>query len=60
MSTADYFIKKGKKEGREEGKEEKSIEFVRNLLLTNKFSIAEIAGLANVTEAFVIKVKGMM
>ena len=61
MSTLDYFIEKGIEKGVEKGRQEmaekKNYEFVCNLLATNKFTIAEIASLASVTEAFVIKVK---
>lgn len=52
MSTLDIFIEKGRKEGKEEGK----AEIVKNLLLTNKFTITEIANFANVAETFVQKV----
>lgn len=76
MSTLNYLKEEGRKigivEGREKGREEgrekgivegaerKSAEFVKNLLLAEKFSVAEIASLANVTEAFVLQVKAMM
>lgn len=72
MSTADYFIEKGKKEGKEEGKEEgikigrvqgeerRSRLSVQKMLSANKLSIAEIADYANVTEAFVLQVKEQM
>jgi predicted transposase/invertase (TIGR01784 family) len=48
---------KGIEKGKEEGEKKKSYEVVKNLLAANKFTIAEIASLANVTEAFVKKVK---
>jgi flagellar biosynthesis/type III secretory pathway protein FliH len=50
-------IEKGKIEGKIEGEEKKSYEVVKNLLTANQFTIAEIANFANVTEAFVKKVK---
>lgn len=61
MDSIASFIKKendvlymlGEKEGMEKGKEI----FVKNLLLNTKFTIAKIAALSNVTEAFVKKVK---
>jgi metal-dependent amidase/aminoacylase/carboxypeptidase family protein len=43
--------------GELKGEEKKSYEVVKNLLAANKFTIAEIAIFANVTEAFVKKVK---
>jgi predicted transposase YdaD len=61
MSTAEIFIEKGRREGiekgREEGIEKKGHEVVKNLLIAGKFTIAEIANFANVTEDFVRKVK---
>ena len=41
----------------EKGKYEKSVEIVKNLLATGKFTITEIAKYAGVTEDFVRKVK---
>src|SRR5258706_4781240 len=49
----DIFYMLGEKEGMEKGKET----FVKNLLLNTDFTAAKIAGLSNVTEAFVEKVK---
>jgi predicted transposase/invertase (TIGR01784 family) len=49
--------KKGIEEGREEGREEGKAEVVRNLLFVGKFSNEEVANFANVSEAFVRKVK---
>ena len=43
--------------GELKGEEKKSHEVVKNLLLNTDFTIAKIASLANVTEAFVKKVK---
>ncbi|MEP7109916.1 MAG: hypothetical protein ABI760_18110 [Ferruginibacter sp.] len=43
--------------GIEIGMEKKSYEVVKNLLAANNFTITEIANLANVTEAFVKKVR---
>ena len=51
--TIEYDIELARKEGMEKGKSE----VVRNLHSGDKFSIAEIANLANVTEVFVSKVK---
>lgn|GEM_PF-6647809 len=50
-------IKKGKKEGKKEGIEETKLLFVKNLLSNTNFSVPKIAALADVTEAFVQKVK---
>ena len=50
-------MEKGIKRGMEKGMEKKTYEFVRNLLIAKKFSIAEIANLVGVTEAFVNNVK---
>ncbi len=47
----------GREKGREEGREEGKAEVVRNLLSVGKFSIEEVANFANVSEAFVRKVK---
>ncbi|MDX3916922.1 MAG: hypothetical protein QHC79_25495 [Pseudosphingobacterium sp.] len=47
----------GREEGKIEGKIEGKQEVVSNLLLATKFSISEIANLANVEESFVRKVK---
>ena len=49
MSTLAIYIEKGRKEGIKKGKEQ----VVKHVLATGKFSIAEIAGFAGVTEAFV-------
>ena len=45
------------KEGMELGMEEAKYQVVRKLLLTDRFTIAEVANFATVTEAFVSKVK---
>jgi flagellar biosynthesis/type III secretory pathway protein FliH len=47
----------GLEKGKTEGEEKKSYEVVKNMLAANKFTIAEIANFANVTESFVRKVK---
>jgi predicted transposase/invertase (TIGR01784 family) len=60
MSTLDIFIEKGRKEGFEKGEEKKSYEVVKNLLSANKFTVPEIANFANVSEAFVLKVREEM
>ena len=49
----DILYRLGEKEGMEKGKET----FVKNLLLNTNFTIAKIASLSNVREAFVKKVK---
>jgi hypothetical protein len=53
MNTLDIFIEKGRKEG----EEKKSYEFVKKLLLADRFTVAEIANFASVTEDYVQKVK---
>ena len=50
-------IEEGIEKGIEKGSEEKSFEFVKNLLASNKFSIPEIANFADVSESFVRRVK---
>jgi predicted transposase/invertase (TIGR01784 family) len=50
-------LEEGRQEGLEEGRQEGKTEVVMNLLATSRFSIAEIANFANVTESFVRKVK---
>jgi predicted transposase/invertase (TIGR01784 family) len=50
-------LEKGMEKGLEKGMEKKNYEFVRNLLLSDEFSVAKIASFANVSEAFVRKVK---
>jgi predicted transposase/invertase (TIGR01784 family) len=50
-------IEKGIKKGIEKGIEKGKEAFVKNLLLNTDFTIAKIASLSNVTEAFVKKVK---
>ena len=62
--TIEYDLQLARKEGiekgMEKGMEKGKSEVVRNLLSADKFSIAEIANFANVTEAFVSKVKREM
>ena len=57
----DIFYRRGEKKGMEKGiekgVEKGKVAFVKNLLLHTDFTIAKIAGLADVTEAFVKKVK---
>ncbi|MCF2447562.1 hypothetical protein L0657_26640 [Dyadobacter sp. CY345] len=50
-------IKEGITKGVEKGIEQSKTEFVKNLLQTAKFSVSEIANLADVTERFVIDVQ---
>lgn len=61
MGTTEYLLGKAKKEGKLEGKlegvEAKSYEVVSNLILANRFTSAEIANFATVTEDFVEKVR---
>jgi hypothetical protein len=47
----------GKAEGEAEGKVEGKAEVIKNLLSLNKFSISDIAELANVTEEFVKQIE---
>ncbi|WP_460684936.1 hypothetical protein [Niabella aquatica] len=60
MGVKEYLIQQGREEGFEKGTEQKSNEFVKNLLSNTDFTIAKIASLANVTEAFVKKVRGSL
>ena len=50
-------IQEGIEKGRVETEEKKNYEFVKNLLIANKFTLSEIAIFASVTETFVEKVK---
>jgi predicted transposase YdaD len=50
-------LEKGLEKGVELGEERKATKFVQNLLATNQFSVAQIATLADVTEAFVLAVQ---
>lgn len=50
-------LEEGRKKGREEGREEGKSEVVKNLIVSAKFTIAEIANFANVSESFVRKIK---
>lgn len=56
MGIEEFVLDRARKQGLEEAK----IGIVKNLLLADKFTIAEIANFTNVTEAFVIKVKNKM
>ena len=49
----DILYRRGEKKGMEKERET----FVKNLLLNTDFTVAQIAGLTNVTAAFVKKVK---
>jgi predicted transposase/invertase (TIGR01784 family) len=53
----DILYRRGELKGMEKGMEKVQKTFVKNLLLNTDFTIAKIAGLTNVTEAFVKKVK---
>lgn len=53
-------IEKGIEKGMKKGAEGKSLEFVKKMLLSDRFTVAEIVDLADVTEAFVNKVKKNM
>jgi hypothetical protein len=53
----DILYRRGEKKGMEKGIEKGKATVVKNLLLNTNFTIAKIAGLSNVTEAFVKKVK---
>ena len=50
-------MEKGIEKGVEKGMQKASTVVVKNLLLANRFTIAEIANFANVTEQFVEKIK---
>ena len=50
-------MEKGEEKGMEKGEERKSFILVKNLLLESDFTVAKIASVAAVTEAFVRKVK---
>ncbi len=67
-SLANYFSEekdilyrrgelKGMEKGMEKGIAKGKETFVKNLLLNTNFTIAKIAGLSNVSEAFVKKIK---
>src|SRR5690606_9503832 len=47
----------GLQQGKAEGAEQKSYEVVRNLLISNQFTVGEITGFATVTEEFVEEVR---
>jgi hypothetical protein len=53
----DILYRRGEKKGMEKGAEKRNLTVVKNLLLKTNFTIANIADLVNVTEAFVKKVK---
>jgi hypothetical protein len=53
----DILYRLGEREGIEKGIEKGKETVVKNLLLSTDFTIAKIASLTNVTEAFVKKVK---
>jgi hypothetical protein len=53
----DILYRRGELKGIEKGIEKGKQAFVKNLLLHTDFAIAKIAGLSDVTEAFVKKVK---
>lgn len=57
MEAIKKAFKKGEEKGREKGREEGKAEVVRNLLSGGKFSVAEVANFANVSESFVRKLK---
>lgn len=54
------ILKTAEEKGIEQGIEKKSYEVVKNHLIANKFTIAEIANFVNVSEAFVRKVKNSL
>jgi hypothetical protein len=56
----DIFYKVGQQEGQNEERINRNTEFVTNLLLADKFTIAEIANFASVDEAFVKKVRAKL
>ncbi|UFH54262.1 hypothetical protein [Spirosoma sp. KNUC1025] len=58
MLTREEALEEGLEKGLEKGAAQKSIEVIKKLLLAEKFTDAEIANFASVTEEFVRKVKG--
>lgn len=58
--TTDLLYQRGEEIGIAEGQKEKSIEVVKNLLAIGQFSIAQIASIAGVSEAFVLDVRGKL
>ncbi len=50
-------LQKGREEGRQKGREEAKLELIQKMLSSGKFKIAEIAELADVSEAFVRSVQ---
>ena len=58
--AAKEGTEKDLKQGIERGREESKMEFVKNLLATGKFSITEIANLANASEAMVYEIKSSL
>ncbi|WP_153799349.1 hypothetical protein [Foetidibacter luteolus] len=57
MGIVEMLMEREKKEGMLQGNQEARIAFVKNLLQQTDFSIRKIAQLADVTEAFVRKIK---
>jgi hypothetical protein len=57
MGIREMVLDRARTEGIEIGAEKKGNEMIKNLLAIGKLTIAEIASIANVTEAFVRKVK---
>jgi hypothetical protein len=57
MGIRELVLDQAEKKGIEKGREESKTEGVKNLLLTNRFTDAEIANFAGVTEKFVLNVK---
>jgi len=57
MGIEEFLLDRAKNEGIEKGMTEKELAFTRNLLSSTDFSIAKIAQLADVSEAFVLRVK---
>jgi len=57
MLTREEALEEGLEKGLEKGAEQKSVEVVKKLLLAEKFTDAEVANFASVTEDFVRKVK---
>jgi len=53
----DVLYVMGEKRGMAKGKDEKTLEFVKALLLNTHHTVPEIANLANVSESFVVEVK---
>ena len=53
----DILYRRGELKGMEKGRQEEKEMLVKNLLLNTDFTVSKIAGLTNVAESFVKKVR---